>query len=167
VYASYEVVGIRVSVDSGRLAAYAFDAQTGRRVWRYQIGSWVASSPAVSGNMMVVGAFDGNVYGFTSSASRTVRSARSHHARALRAMRALDSLSNVRRCDSRPEQADRLTLAARSLLLRAAPSVALHPGPLRWGPRRQRGIRGRYGRSRLSTAGAATGDPSTTLSSFS
>ena len=45
-------------------ALYALDKGTGERRWTHQIGAWVASSPGVSGTGLVVGAFDGTLYGF-------------------------------------------------------------------------------------------------------
>jgi outer membrane protein assembly factor BamB len=41
------------------------DRATGEPRWQYQIGTWVAAGPAVSGNTLVVGAWDGNLYAFT------------------------------------------------------------------------------------------------------
>ena len=39
-----------------------FDRLTGQPLWKLEIGAWVASSPAISGNTLVVGALDGNLY---------------------------------------------------------------------------------------------------------
>ena len=46
---------------------YALDSLTGQPLWQHEIGTWVASSPAISGNTLVVGALDGNLYAYTSS----------------------------------------------------------------------------------------------------
>jgi outer membrane protein assembly factor BamB len=43
---------------------YALDRATGGLGWRYEIGPWVKSSPAVTGNAVLVGAYDGNLYCF-------------------------------------------------------------------------------------------------------
>lgn len=46
---------------------YALDLQTGAELWRYEIGVPVASSPAVSGNMVFVAAEDAHLYAFAST----------------------------------------------------------------------------------------------------
>jgi outer membrane protein assembly factor BamB len=51
-----------IGSNNGRL--YGLDRATGGPEWSYEIGSWVASGPAVSGNALVVGAWDGNLYCF-------------------------------------------------------------------------------------------------------
>jgi outer membrane protein assembly factor BamB len=58
------VSGDSLYVGSNDGHLYALDKATGEPQWRHKIGAWVASSPAVSGTGLVVGAFDGNLYGF-------------------------------------------------------------------------------------------------------
>jgi hypothetical protein len=41
---------------------YALDALTGKNMWSHQTMGEVASSPAVSGNLVLVGSYDGNLY---------------------------------------------------------------------------------------------------------
>ena len=43
---------------------YGIDIITGKKAWEYTIGAPVASSAAVSGNAVVIGAYDGNIYAF-------------------------------------------------------------------------------------------------------
>jgi outer membrane protein assembly factor BamB len=38
------------------------EVATGKERWRYEIGSDIASSPAVARGLIVIGANDGNVY---------------------------------------------------------------------------------------------------------
>ncbi len=45
---------------------YALDRADGSEQWSYEIGTWVASGPAVTGNALLVGAWDGNLYAFAS-----------------------------------------------------------------------------------------------------
>lgn len=44
---------------------YALEVNTGALVWRYHLGVPIASTVAVSGNMLTVAAWDGTVYAFT------------------------------------------------------------------------------------------------------
>ena len=44
---------------------YALDRATGAELWKFEIGTWVASGPAISGNALLAGAWDGNLYAFT------------------------------------------------------------------------------------------------------
>ena len=37
----------------------------GQPLWQHNLGTWVSAGPAVSGNTVVVGALDGNLYAFT------------------------------------------------------------------------------------------------------
>ena len=57
---------IYVGADDGNLRA--LNIEDGEALWKYDLGSPVASSPAVSGNAVFVAALDGNVYGFVSMA---------------------------------------------------------------------------------------------------
>ena len=41
---------------------YAFNANTGTKVWNYTTGRWVISSPAVANGIVYVGSLDHNVY---------------------------------------------------------------------------------------------------------
>jgi outer membrane protein assembly factor BamB len=34
-------------------------------VWEREIGAWVGAGPAISGNTLVFGSWDGNLYAFT------------------------------------------------------------------------------------------------------
>ena len=43
---------------------YALNTNTGKIIWKYEIGVPIKSSVATSGNLLVVSAFDGNIYGF-------------------------------------------------------------------------------------------------------
>ena len=54
---SYETAGGNI---------YAFDAETGAKIWNYSTNGAVYSSPAVSGNMLYIGA-DDSVYAFNAS----------------------------------------------------------------------------------------------------
>ena len=53
---------IFVAGDSGYL--YALNAKTGKRIWSYDLGVPIKSSPIVSGNMLLVHDYDGNLYAF-------------------------------------------------------------------------------------------------------
>ena len=46
-------------------SAYALDHATGEVVWEREIGAWVSAGPAVSGNTVIFGGWDGNLYAFT------------------------------------------------------------------------------------------------------
>lgn len=46
-------------------SAYALERATGQVVWEREIGAWVGAGPAVSGNTVIFGAWDGNLYAFT------------------------------------------------------------------------------------------------------
>ena len=48
---------------------HGVDRVTGTLKWRHPIGPWVKSSPAVTGNSVLVGAYDGNLYCFTADAT--------------------------------------------------------------------------------------------------
>ena len=43
---------------------YVLDLGTGEKRWEYRVGTPIKASPAISGNMVFVSAFDGNVYAF-------------------------------------------------------------------------------------------------------
>ena len=51
-----------VASGDGRL--YILDLKTGKKIWSYEIGSPVYSTPAVTNNYIIVGADDGKVYVF-------------------------------------------------------------------------------------------------------
>lgn len=60
--------GLRLSVEIDALFAadtdgnvYAFEPQTGKRIWRAETGARVVSGPTVSGNSVLVGTLDGEV----------------------------------------------------------------------------------------------------------
>jgi len=46
---------------------YALKAKTGHKLWSYQTGNWVGSSPAVANGIVYVGSLDGNVYALNAS----------------------------------------------------------------------------------------------------
>lgn len=52
---------------------YALDLFTGDELWRWNLGVPIASSPAISGNMLFIAAEDEHLYGFVSIRGRTVR----------------------------------------------------------------------------------------------
>ncbi|MGH2570895.1 MAG: PQQ-binding-like beta-propeller repeat protein [bacterium] len=45
---------------------YALDLASGTELWKWFLGTPIGSSPAISGNMLFVGASDGHLYGFVS-----------------------------------------------------------------------------------------------------
>ncbi len=51
-----------VTSTDGRI--YFVDLNTGKKIWSYEIGSAISSTPAVIDNMIIVGAEDGRVYAF-------------------------------------------------------------------------------------------------------
>ena len=53
-----------VYVGSTDRNVYALDAHTGAKLWSYQTGWFVDSSPAVANGVVYVGSDDGNVYAF-------------------------------------------------------------------------------------------------------
>jgi outer membrane protein assembly factor BamB len=59
------VSGDTVYVGSNNGHLYGLDRATGAERWKFEIGSWVASGPAISGNALLAGAWDGNLYAFT------------------------------------------------------------------------------------------------------
>ena len=54
-----------VYAGSGDGVLYALDGETGREVWRYDLGVPTLSSPALSGTGLWTGACDGFVYAFS------------------------------------------------------------------------------------------------------
>jgi len=59
------IVGEIVYFGSNDGYFYALDVNSGSLVWRYRLGVPIASTAAVSGNAIVVAAWDGTVYAFT------------------------------------------------------------------------------------------------------
>jgi hypothetical protein len=57
-----ETMSRYVGVNNGHL--YGLDRATGAENWKFEIGTWVASGPAISGNALLAGAWDGNLYAF-------------------------------------------------------------------------------------------------------
>ncbi|SDJ73591.1 Outer membrane protein assembly factor BamB, contains PQQ-like beta-propeller repeat [Nonomuraea maritima] len=51
-----------VGANNGRFYALATD--TGQILWSHEIGTWVGAGPAVSGNTVVTGTWDGNLYAY-------------------------------------------------------------------------------------------------------
>jgi outer membrane protein assembly factor BamB len=49
---------------------YALEVNSGSMVWRYRLGVPIASTAAVSGNAILVAAWDGTVYAFTTGSNR-------------------------------------------------------------------------------------------------
>jgi eukaryotic-like serine/threonine-protein kinase len=49
---------------SGNNNVYALNAQTGTKLWSYDIGSLVEASPSVANGMMYVGSINGGIYAF-------------------------------------------------------------------------------------------------------
>ena len=58
---------VYVGSDNGTF--YCLDAATGQTRWQYYVGVPIKSSPVVSGNMVYISAFDGNVYAFVGTRS--------------------------------------------------------------------------------------------------
>ena len=58
------VSGDTVYVGSNNGFLYGLDRRTGAQVLSFEIGTWVASGPAISGNALLAGAWDGNLYAF-------------------------------------------------------------------------------------------------------
>ncbi len=63
--ASAAVVDGTDYMGSNNGSAYALDRATGQVVWEREIGAGVSAGPAVSGNTVVFGAWDGKLYAFT------------------------------------------------------------------------------------------------------
>ncbi|MFD7444428.1 PQQ-binding-like beta-propeller repeat protein [Streptomyces sp. NPDC059909] len=51
-----------VGANNGRF--YALAADTGQPLWNHEMGTWVGAGPAVSGNTVVAGSWDGNLYAY-------------------------------------------------------------------------------------------------------
>ena len=58
------VCGDRVVFASGDGRLYLLELATGRKLWAYDLGSAVATSPAVADGWVIVGTDDGTVYAF-------------------------------------------------------------------------------------------------------
>lgn len=43
---------------------YILNLSSGQEIWSYEIGSPISSTPAVTGNLIIIGAEDGRVYAF-------------------------------------------------------------------------------------------------------
>ena len=64
VHSSPAVSGDTVYVGSNNGFFYALDRASGAVRWEREIGAWVGAGPAISGNAIVFGAWDGNLYAF-------------------------------------------------------------------------------------------------------
>ena len=64
VHSSPAVSGATVYVGSNNGSFYALDRASGEIEWEREIGTWVGAGPAISGNALVFGAWDGNLYAF-------------------------------------------------------------------------------------------------------
>ncbi|MGH2970431.1 MAG: PQQ-binding-like beta-propeller repeat protein [Solirubrobacteraceae bacterium] len=64
VHSSPAVSGDVVYVGSNNGSYYALDRVSGEIEWEREIGTWVGAGPAISGNALVFGAWDGNLYTF-------------------------------------------------------------------------------------------------------
>ncbi len=64
IFASPTVAGELIYTGSTNGRLMALDRATGAERWAFETGVWQASTPAVSGNSVVVGAYDGVVYCF-------------------------------------------------------------------------------------------------------
>jgi outer membrane protein assembly factor BamB len=53
-----------VIVGSGDGRIYMIDLNKGEKIWSYEIGKPISSTPAVIKNMVVVGSEDGSIYAF-------------------------------------------------------------------------------------------------------
>ena len=53
-----------VVIASGDGRLYLLDLKTGKKLWSYEIGSPLLSTPAVINNYIIVGGSDGKVYVF-------------------------------------------------------------------------------------------------------
>jgi len=56
--------GKYVIVGSSDGALNLLERETGKEIWRFQTGSPILNSPAISGNMLFIGDFSGNIYAF-------------------------------------------------------------------------------------------------------
>ncbi|WP_325049319.1 outer membrane protein assembly factor BamB family protein [Jiangella rhizosphaerae] len=65
VFGSPVVTGDTVYVGANNGHVYGFDRATGAQVWDYETGAWNATGMAVTGNTLVFGSWDGNLYAFT------------------------------------------------------------------------------------------------------
>jgi outer membrane protein assembly factor BamB/predicted phosphodiesterase len=64
VFGSPVVTGDTVYVGANNGHVYGFDRATGAQVWDYETGAWNATGMAVTGNTLVFGSWDGNLYAF-------------------------------------------------------------------------------------------------------
>ena len=64
------VAGRHVYAGSDNGTFYCLDAATGKVLWSYFVGAPIKSSPALSGNMVFISAFDGNVYAFVAEGGK-------------------------------------------------------------------------------------------------
>ena len=65
VISSPSVSGNTVYLGSTDGRLYALDTESGKEMWRYDLGVPLTSSPAISGNTVYVAAYDGSIYAFT------------------------------------------------------------------------------------------------------
>jgi len=58
------VAGGRVFFGSNDGRLYVLDIQSGKKVWEFEAGAALSSSPAIGGGRIVIGAQDGALYCF-------------------------------------------------------------------------------------------------------
>ena len=58
------IAGDRVVVGSDDGRVYLLSLETGDKLWSYELGEPIISSPAVSNGRVVIGCDDGSVYAF-------------------------------------------------------------------------------------------------------
>jgi len=61
---SAAISGGRVIVGSSDGKLYMLDAQSGKKLWEYDVGDALTASPAISGGRIVIGAQDGRLFCF-------------------------------------------------------------------------------------------------------
>lgn len=65
VFGSPVISGDTLFIGANNGHMYGFDRATGQQVWDYETGAWNATGFAVTGNTLVFGSWDGNLYAFT------------------------------------------------------------------------------------------------------
>ena len=65
VVGSPAVAGTTVYIGGTDGIFYGLDSESGKAIWRHNLGAPVISSPAIADNTVYIAAFDGTVYAFT------------------------------------------------------------------------------------------------------
>ena len=58
------ICGDKVVFGSGDGRLYIVSLADGKRIWSYEVGQGITSSPAVASGMIVIGCDDGRIYSF-------------------------------------------------------------------------------------------------------